>query len=197
MLTPTQAPESPLARRVTDWLEPRTWIILNTLVIGWHSSHWSGIAWGVFASVFCAVIPMLFIQRGVKKGKYGDRHVGSRKQRFVVLPFVFLSVAVGLGVMLAGGAPQEMVAMVVTMMVTLFALTAITFAWKISVHQAVAAGSVAMIAVAYGPWALAGFALVALVGWSRIKLRDHTPSQVAAGTALGALLAVLTFAPLR
>ncbi|WP_256726875.1 hypothetical protein [Streptomyces acidiscabies] len=148
------------------------------------------------ASVFCAVIPTLFIQRGVKKGTYGDRHVGSRKQRFVVLPFVLLSVAVGLGVMLAGRAPQEMIAMV-----DLFALTAITFAfafaWKISVHQAVAAGSVTMIAVAYGPWALIGFVLVALVGWSRIELRDHTPAQVAAGTALGTLLAVLTFAPLR
>ncbi|MET8980857.1 hypothetical protein ABZX85_35175 [Streptomyces sp. NPDC004539] len=191
------ASKSPTAQRITDVLEPRTWIVLNTLVIGWHSSHWSGIAWGVFAAAFCAVIPMVFIKRGVQKGKYGDRHVGSRKQRFVVLPFILLSVAVGLGVMLAGGAPQEMIAMVVTMMVTLFALTAITFAWKISVHQAVASGSVVMIAVAYGPWALAGFALVALVGWSRIELRDHTPSQVAAGTVLGALLAVLTFAPLR
>ncbi len=130
---------------------------------------------------------MLFIQRGVKKDTYGDRHVGSRKQRFVVLPFVLLSVAVGLGVMLAGRAPQEMIAMV-----DLFALTAITFAWKISVHQAVATGSVTMIAVAYGPWTLLGFALAALVGWSRIELRDRTPAQVAAGTALGTLLAVLS-----
>ncbi|MDX2961723.1 hypothetical protein [Streptomyces acidiscabies] len=44
MPTPTQATESSIARRVTDWLEPRTWIMLNTLVIGWHSSRWTGIA---------------------------------------------------------------------------------------------------------------------------------------------------------
>ncbi|WP_256726874.1 hypothetical protein [Streptomyces acidiscabies] len=44
MPTPTQATESSIARRVTDWPEPRTWIILNPLVIGWHSSRWTSIA---------------------------------------------------------------------------------------------------------------------------------------------------------
>ncbi|MET9386982.1 hypothetical protein ABZY09_39695 [Streptomyces sp. NPDC002928] len=99
--------------------------------------------------------------------------------------------------MVLGGAPQEMIGLVIAMMVTLLALTAVTFVWKISVHQAVAAGSVTMITVAYGGWALLGFALVALVGWSRVALRDHTPAQAFSGTVLGALLAAATFAGLR
>lgn len=197
MTTSTPAHESPLARRVTDWLEPRTWIVLTTLVIGWHSDRFAGIGWGVFAAFFCAVLPMVFIKRGVKRGKYSDRHVGSRRQRFVVLPLILVSVAVGLGVMVAAGAPRETVALVVTMMVTLLALIAVTFLWKISVHQAVCAGSVTMIAVAYGAVALVGFAVVALVGWSRVRLRDHTPAQVVAGTVLGAALSAAVFASLR
>jgi membrane-associated phospholipid phosphatase len=83
------------------------------------------------------------------------------------------------------------------MLVTLAGLMAITVKWKISVHSAVSSGAVAMLALAYGPWMLAGYVLVALVGWSRIALRDHTPAQVVAGAALGAAIAFATFAALR
>ncbi|MFF8994678.1 phosphatase PAP2 family protein [Streptomyces sp. NPDC014983] len=48
-----------------------------------------------------------------------------------------------------------------------------------------------------GLWALCGYALVALVGWSRVALRDHTPGQVIAGTILGSAVAAAVFALLR
>ncbi|MEU2831857.1 phosphatase PAP2 family protein [Streptomyces lavendulae] len=45
------------------------------------------------------------------------------------------------------------------------------------------------LGLSYGPWILAGYVLLALVGWSRVRLRDHTPAQATAGTALGAAVA--------
>jgi hypothetical protein len=194
---PQPVSESSAARLITDWLEPKNWIIADTLVLGWHSGRFGGVAWGVDAAVFCALIPMWFIKRGVAAGKYADRHVGARKHRLVVEAFILLSVAVGLASMLVGGAPREMLALVIAMFGTLLALTAVTFVWKISVHQAVSAGSVTMVAVAYGPWILAAFVLVALVGWSRVELRDHTTGQAIAGSILGAALAAVLFAALR
>jgi hypothetical protein len=39
--------------------------------------------------------------------------------------------------------------------------------------------------------------LVALVGWARVELRDHTPTQVTAGAAIGAIIAAIVFTYLR
>ncbi|WP_432969111.1 phosphatase PAP2 family protein [Dactylosporangium sp. CA-233914] len=55
----------------------------------------------------------------------------------------------------------------------------------------------AVLAVAFGPALLATAVLVAAVGRSRVRLRDHTPAQVVAGTILGVLTTGLAFALLR
>ena len=39
-----------------------------------------------------------------------------------------------------------------------------------------------------------GYALVALLGWSRVALADHTVAQVVAGSVLGAGAAALAYA---
>ncbi|ATZ23122.1 hypothetical protein SLAV_06085 [Streptomyces lavendulae subsp. lavendulae] len=87
--------EHPLARRITDGLEPRAWTVAVALLTGWHAEGAAGVGWGAFA---------------------------------------------------------------------------------------------AFLASATGPWVLAGYVL-ALVGRSRVRLRDHTPAQATAGTALGAAVA--------
>ena len=65
--------------------------------------------------------------------------------------------------------------------------------WKMSVHTAVSAGSVSVLVMVFGPVLLAGATIVALVGWSRVALGDHTTGQVLAGTAVGTTLSAVTF----
>jgi membrane-associated phospholipid phosphatase len=79
------------------------------------------------------------------------------------------------------------------MLASVAALAAVTVVWKISIHCAVAAGSVTILALLYGPPVLAGFLLVGLLGWSRVAVRDHTAAQVIAGSVLGAAAAVLAY----
>lgn len=193
MATEITPHESLLARRITDWLEPKNWIIAVTLLVGWHTAHWTGVFWGVVGALFAAVIPITFIKYGIRKGHWGDRHVGAKPARLVVMAVILLSVAVGIILMIVAGAPHTMVALIVSMLVTLAILAAITFAWKISVHQAVSAGACAMLVQTYGPWMCLGFLLVVVVGWSRVELRDHTRNQVIAGTILGAIVAAAVF----
>ncbi|MCM2518283.1 phosphatase PAP2 family protein [Streptomyces griseoincarnatus] len=193
MTTDVRPSESRLARRITDWLEPKNWIIAVTLLVGWHTAQWTGVAWGVVGALFAAVIPITFIKSGIRKGHWGDRHVGEKPARLVVMAVILLSVATGIVLMLVAGAPHTMVGLIVSMLVTLAILTAITFAWKISVHQAVSAGACAMLVQTYGPWMALGFLLVIVVGWSRVELRDHTRNQVIAGTILGTIVAAAVF----
>jgi membrane-associated phospholipid phosphatase len=194
---PTAPAESRAARLVTDYFEPKNWILLVTLLVGWHAGRLAGVGWGLFGALFAAVIPVLFIKLGIKRGTWADRHLGVRQQRLVVLVFIICSVTTGTLLMGLLGAPSAMVALIAAMVATLVVIMAITFAWKISVHAAVSSGSVAILALTYGPWLLAAYPLVALIGWSRIALRDHTPAQVAAGTVLGAVVAAATFGGLR
>ncbi|MFD7084771.1 hypothetical protein [Streptomyces sp. NPDC059918] len=200
--TPTPAAtdqphESRAARLITDGLDPKTWIIADTLLTGWHTGRLAGIGWGLLGCLFTAVIPLAFIKYGIRRGRWADRHVGRRRQRIVVMTFITGSVAIGITALWAFGAPRTMIALTSAMLATLVALLAVTPAWKISVHAAVSCGSVALLAMTYGPLVLLACPLIAVVGWSRVELADHTPAQVLAGAAVGGAVAAGAFALIR
>jgi membrane-associated phospholipid phosphatase len=184
------------ARRVTYWLEPKNWLIVTVIAIGWHADGRAGLGWGLVAALFTAVLPTLFISYGVHRGRWSDRNVGARRPRLLVLAFITASVATGLVVMVVFGAPRLLTGYLAFMLGSVGALAAITFVWKISIHCAVASGSVAILALSLGPLVLPSYALVALLGWSRVALKDHTVAQVVAGSVLGAGAAALAYAAL-
>ena len=182
------------AQRCTDLLEPTNWLIVTVLAVGWHADGRAGLGWGLLAAVFAGVLPAVFLSYGVRRGLWSDRTVGARRPRLAVLGFIMVSVAAGLVVLLAGGAPRLLTGYLAFMLGSIAALAAITFVWKISIHCAVASGSVAILALSFGPLMLPGYVLVALLCWSRVTLGDHTVGQVIAGSVLGAGAAVAAYA---
>ncbi|HEV2634500.1 MAG TPA: hypothetical protein VGX23_05105 [Actinocrinis sp.] len=185
------------ARKITDLLEPKNWILLDVIVIGLAVDGLPGLGWGMLGALFAAVLPIWFIKRGIRNERWADRHVGAKQHRLIVMTFIIVSVAVGITLLVLLGAPRPITALIVSMLTTLAALMAVTPAWKVSVHSAVSSGSVLLIALACGWWALILSPLVALVGWSRVALRDHTRNQVIAGALVGAFAAAATYIPLR
>lgn len=182
------------AAKITYLFEPKNWIIVTVVGVGWHADGVAGLGWGLLAALFAAVLPTLFITRGIKRGVWDDRNVGAKRPRLIVLTFIIASVAVGLALLAAGGAPRELTGYFACMLVSVAVLAAITTRWKISIHCAVAAGSVTILALIFGAWVTPAYALVALTAWSRVTLADHTTAQVVAGSALGALAAIASYA---
>jgi membrane-associated phospholipid phosphatase len=182
------------AEWVSYLLEPKNWIIVTTIAVGWHADGLAGLAWGGLAALFAGVLPTLFINRGVSDGRWADRYVGAKGPRLVVLSFIIASVAAGLALLAGFGAPGELTGYFGCMLGSVAVLAAITTVWKISIHCAVAAGSVTMLALLFGPWVVPGYLLVVLTAWSRVLLKDHTTAQVVAGSLLGAAAAVVTYA---
>jgi membrane-associated phospholipid phosphatase len=181
------------ARRVTYWLEPKNWLLVTVVLIGWHADGRAGIGWALLAGLFTAVLPTLFIGYGIRRGRWGDRNVGARRPRLLVLAFITASVAAGLILLVAAGAPRLLTGYLAFMLGSVAVLALVTVVWKISIHCAVASGSVTILALLFGPLVLPLYVLVALLGWSRVALRDHTAAQVVAGAVLGAGAAALAY----
>ena len=182
-----------VAARVTYLLEPKNWLIVTMIGVGFHADGRAGAGWGLLAAFFAAVLPTVFIDYGIRRGRWDDRNVGARRPRLVVLAFITTSVATGLILLHVLGAPAVLTGYLAFMLVSVAVLAVITLVWKISIHCAVASGSVTILALAYGPLVLAGYLLVGLLGWSRVAMRDHTTWQAAGGAVLGAAAAALAF----
>ncbi len=181
------------AEWVTYLLEPKNWVVVTTLAVGWHAGGAAGLGWGTVAAVFTAVLPTAFIDRGVKRGQWDDRNVWAKRPRLIVLSFILASVTVGLALLLGLGAPGELSGYIACTLGSVAVLAVITTVWKISIHCAVAAGSVTLLALLFGWWLAPAYVLVALTGWSRIVLKDHTTAQVIMGSVLGAIAAAITW----
>ncbi|WP_199441445.1 hypothetical protein [Umezawaea beigongshangensis] len=194
MTAPTDLAPTPahrLARLATEVLAPWVWVLGLPLAIGWHATGTPGgtLLWGLVVGVTGSVIPMLVIVRGARRGAWEGHHVTNREGRVIPFAVCTSSLAVGIAILVLGGAPGEMTALAVAMFVTLVVSVTITFGlhWKVSMHAAVASGAVVMLVAAYGPLLALLTPAVVLVCWSRVELRDHTTAQVWVGAAVGVL----------
>ena len=196
---PAKDPVTRVARWLTEMFAPAVLVAVLPLVIGVHAgrSVGSGLAWGLFASLFVGVIPYGIILYGVLRGRLSDRHIGVREQRTKPLALGLVSVLVGIVLLVALEAPRELTALVVAMFVGGLVATVINHFWKLSVHASVAAGTTLVLLLSFGPALLATAVVVAAVGWSRVRLGDHTPWQVVAGTVIGAIVSGVVFGLLR
>ncbi|MFC3452461.1 hypothetical protein [Amycolatopsis speibonae] len=195
---PTQSTEAPgirrrLARIATEVLAPWVWVLGLPLVVAWKVTGFhvgETLLWGLIVGVTGSLIPMAVIVRGAKKGKWDSHHVTDRAGRLVPFAVCIGSLAAGFVILIAGGAPHEMIALAAAELVCLVAALAITFGWKfkISMHAMVAAGAAVMLIRVYGPWLALVFLGVGWVCWSRVELGDHTRAEVTAGTVAGVVL---------
>ncbi|MEH0935489.1 phosphatase PAP2 family protein [Micromonospora psammae] len=195
--TEAVAPATPsVARTVTEVFAPAVWAAMMPLVVAVHATapRWAaGLGWGLLALLFSAAVPYGIIWWGVRRGRLTDHHIGVREQRRGPLIGGLLSVLAGLAALVLLGAPRPLVAMVVVMFAVLLVVTAVNQIWKLSAHAAVSAGATAVLVVLFGPALLPAFGLVALIGWSRVRLGDHSTGQVLAGAVAGVLVAVPTY----
>ncbi|MEO8231838.1 MAG: PAP2 family protein [Ignavibacteriota bacterium] len=131
---------------------------------------------------FIAPIALFLILR--KKGKLADQDASIKEER--TFPFL---IAIGfylLGLILMIKFNLNIISIafwfcyisntIITIIINKF--------WKISAHAMGAAGPFSAITFAFGLIGLILLPIVALVGWSRVKLRCHTLSQVTAGVLL-------------
>jgi len=179
-----------MARLVTEVMSPVVLIVFVTLIVAVHSAGVArGLGLGLVAIFFAGGLPYGFVLIGVRRGQLTDHHVSRREQRPRVMAVALASVAAGLLVLHWLDAPRALFALVAAMVAGLVVALAVTSFWKISIHAAAAAGTVASLAILVSPWWLFLAPVVVLTGWARVVIRDHTPAQVSVGAIVGAAVA--------
>ncbi|MEU4421929.1 phosphoesterase PA-phosphatase [Actinoplanes sp. NPDC024001] len=188
-----------IARVVSEVLAPAVLVAALLLIVGWHAGDTPGVSrwWGLPGALFAAVIPLGYVLHGVRTGRLTNHHIPERADRRVPLIFGTASLVAGLVLLIALGAPREVLALLTAGGVGLGVFALVTHWWKMSIHAGVAAGTVAALTAVYGPVALIGAPLVVLGGWARVRLTAHTPAQVVVGALAGAVIAGTIFPALR
>ncbi|WP_461170223.1 phosphatase PAP2 family protein [Arthrobacter sp. Z1-15] len=175
------------ARIVTETTAPTVLVGLLLLLQPLLSP---GVTWlqGIVAAGFTVGLPFAGILWLKRRGAVTDHHVGRREQRAPILVASAASIGVGALLLILLDAPAALFGEIGGVFIGLVLCLAANLVWKLSVHSAVAAYvGLALLA----PIPLVGSALALLLasatGWSRVKLGDHTPTQVLAGHAAGCL----------
>lgn len=199
--TTSGSPADRLARLLTEILSPAVLVAVVLFAVAWSSaeSPRSALVMGVLAAAAASFFPIAYILCGVRRGSWTDRHVGNRAQRTVPMIVCLASTAAGTLALAAAGAPRDLLALIACMAAALTVATPITLLarWKISIHSLVAAGTAVAFTVVFG-WALVfTWPMAAAVGWSRVRLNDHTPTQVLAGAVVGACATGLLYPAIR
>lgn len=66
-----------VARGITEALAPSVLAVATLLIVAIHSG---AVIWGIVAAVFAVMIPLSYVTRGVRKGKFDNHHVSARER---------------------------------------------------------------------------------------------------------------------
>jgi hypothetical protein len=194
-----QARPSSAARGIAAALTPAN-LVLALLAYASlrHAGAQSGLFWFALTAVFVVLVPYLILGWALRTGRVDDRQVVRRSQRPALLAAAATSVALAVALLVVLDAPAPLTALVVAMLAGLMVMATISLALKASMHLAVAAGAATILAVD-GATPLAGLAFLTLpvLGWARWREGRHSVVQLAAGAALGSLVAGLLYSALR
>jgi hypothetical protein len=186
-----------VARALTDVLSPGVLVVVVVVATASARAESAAQAWvaAAIGAVAGAVIPLAFIARGVRRGRWTDHHVRERAHRPWPLAVALISGVAGTALLLLTGA-EAVVAAGAAGMSALAIATAVTIGlrWKLSIHAVAAAGSAAILTILFGPTLVASWPIAAAIAWSRVRLGDHTRAQACVGLVVGAVVMGAVFA---
>jgi membrane-associated phospholipid phosphatase len=140
------------------------------------------------ALIFASLIPLTIVYALARHGTIPDIWASVRETRVIPFSGAICSYVVGSLALVAMRSPAIITCLMLCYVGNSVVVMLISFKWKISVHASGIAGPLTALIYVVGLTALPLLLLVVPVGWARLKLKAHTPTQVVAG----ALLTIVT-----
>lgn len=134
--------------------------------------------------IFGFISPIVLFLYLRKKGRLVDQDASIKEERTIPFLIAIIFYSFGLIILLKFNVHIISIAFWFCYISNTLITILINKHWKISVHSMGASGSFAAITFSFGWIGLIMFPIVLLVGWSRLKLKRHTLSQVLIGVIL-------------
>jgi membrane-associated phospholipid phosphatase len=129
----------------------------------------------------------------VRQKRLDGIFVNPRHQRHRLYLLASVLAVIGCVVLVSLEAPKLLKVTFVAGLAAIVIFMAINAFWKISLHTAFMAASVTVVVMVYGAATAWTFLLLPPVAWARIKMKQHSPAQVAAGALLAAAIVAVVF----
>lgn len=185
-----------LARFISTIFSPYIVAIFTVTVVAFAATSQitEAFTWTV-TIVTMMVVPLLaYVWYQVRQGRITDLHIRERSERHKVYVIGMMTVVAVLVVLRYFDAPIELVALMISVLVSNAISFVINTRWKISLHAAGMGITTVVIYLLLGNVAgLIWFLLSLLVMWSRIETRSHTILQTIAGYLLAAFVTLAIF----
>ena len=150
------------------------------------------VGFSLLAMLSLALAPLLKHMHGVHKG-FWDLDISDYKKRPSILMLSGLTGILGSYLLFLLDAKYTSLATLLYATTGLVAALASKYV-KVSIHVATASITTVALAYTFGKWILIiAVPLTALIAWSRLKLRAHTPLEVSEGISVAGVGSTLAF----
>ena len=184
-----------LANFISIFVAPPTMAIVATISF----SLWSPIGLGLLSAplsillcFFCFVFFPFFSVLYFYKKKFSDLDVSKRETR---TPLLLIAIFSYLAATIIFSITNTKILFLLALGCTFVSLiiTVVNLFWKVSIHCAGVTGPIFSLIFVFGLTALPLSVIIGLVGWSRIKLKNHTFSQTLVGTLISLTVGVILY----
>lgn len=168
-------------------------VTLATVIYLDGTPFWAAIKWTVVGFGIVIVPLALFLFVNVRRGRYSDWSISIREQRHNIYILSGICFAVLIVTFILTGAPAIALACLYAAMVTVVIAAMINrLATKISLHSVAMGGCAAALFWVSPPLGLLMVLGALATGWSRMRLKHHSLTQVllGCGLAAGSVLAI-------
>jgi len=167
--------------------------ILIIICLSIESNAMKVMGWAFLCLTFTMIIPYLYIYILNRKKVIDDLHIPNRENRIKPLIITAVSNIIGFIILYILKAPLFLKTMFIAAIISTITIGIITYFWKISIHTAWATFIVITFIILFGKWMMFLLPLIPIIGWSRVKIKRHTITQVVTGSLISSGTAFFVF----
>lgn len=148
-----------------------------------------GVIWTAVYGLLVSLAPIIFVLYLLQKGIIKELHMSNTRERYLPYAVSILFAGVAFWVIGRFQGPELLRCLALFNMIELALLALINIFWLISLHSTGIMASFVLVGLVFN-WGIAIVVVapfVVTVCWVRLFLKRHTPAQVVAGLALGAI----------
>lgn len=177
----------PLARAVSIFGHPMLVLPMAVLAIALARGDTGTAAWSALGFGAFAVLVMGYSRWQVSRGRWTHVDASATDERSTLNRFLLVALTAG-ALLVAWRGGQPLFALGLALSATMILVAMLTARWcKLSLHLAFVVFAACLLRELGTAWMLAALLFASAVAWSRLALQRHTPRDLVAGAAIGAL----------